>query len=208
MDRASVCREEPGRPSLKRKRRQSRMCAHLQAGKRSSACSHATASHPTSSRTPHRSKPHAGAGGSGASTCKMAAAAAATPASFHRMTAAELGQWVDANPTRVNDWDQKGITPLYAAVYYIRKLSLVLWLLDERGADLNTRVSDGQIALHAACSLEVLNVLLDRGAGSILLDDEGGSPLMYYTNLRPCRAMTAFTSGETSPGGPAAQGEV
>ncbi len=59
-------------------------------------------------------------------------AAAAAPASFHRMTFPELRQWVDANPTRVNDWDAEGYMPLYMAVSW-NNMALVLWLLEEKG---------------------------------------------------------------------------
>jgi hypothetical protein len=41
---------------------------------------------------------------------------------------------------------------------------LVLWLLDEKGADVNSRTSFGETPLHAALSLDVVNALLDRGA--------------------------------------------
>jgi len=99
------------------------------------------------------------------------------------MTEAELRQWVDSNPSRVNDWDDYDVTPLYAAVYHKESLPLVLWLLDERGADVNTRVSGGQTPLHGACSLDVLNVLLDRGADPTLLDEYNASPLMFAANF-------------------------
>jgi len=86
------------------------------------------------------------------------------------MTEAQLRQWVDANPGRVNDLDrdEDGITPLYAAVFYLESLPLVLWLLDERGADVNGRLDGWETPLHVACSLDVLNVLLDRGADPTL----------------------------------------
>ena len=92
-------------------------------------------------------------------------AAAAAP---RFMTEAQLRQWIDANPGHANDWDWGGYTPLYAAVYYKKSLPLVLWLLDEEGVDVNTRVSGGQTPLHAAYILDVLNVLLDRGADPTL----------------------------------------
>ena len=95
-------------------------------------------------------------------------AAPAASARFHRKTEAQLRQWVDANPSRVNDLDERGVTPLYAAVYHMKSLPLVLWLLDEKGADVNTRVTVGQTPLHALYSLDILNVLLDRGADPTL----------------------------------------
>jgi len=84
------------------------------------------------------------------------------------MAEAQLRQWVDANPGHANDWDGRGYTPLYAAVYHKKSLPLVLWLLDEKGMDVNTRVSGGRTSLHAACSLDVLNALLDHGADPTL----------------------------------------
>lgn len=102
------------------------------------------------------------------------------------MTGAELRQWVDANPPRVNDWDrgEDGMTPLYVAVCYIKSLPLVLRLLDENGADVNKKIYNGQTPLHAARSLDVLSALLDRVKDPTLLDDYDKSPLMYHTNLR------------------------
>ena len=91
---------------------------------------------------------------------------------------AELRQWVDANPTRINDWDrdEDGITPLYAAVRFIRSLPLVLWLLDEKGADMNARLDDGQTPR----TLNILKVMLDRRADPTVLDDNDKSPLMCH----------------------------
>ena len=118
------------------------------------------------------------------------------------MTEAELRQWVDANPGRanpgrVNDWDNYGYTPLYtptphgitpsyAAVYLLKSLPLVLWLLDEKGVDVNSRTSYGQTPLHAAGSLDVLSALLDRGADPTLLDTQNQTPLIpvaYYQRV-------------------------
>ena len=54
------------------------------------------------------------------------------------MNEAELRQWVEANPDKVNTWDIDGCTPLYAAAMGRHKtLQLALWLLDEKGADVN-----------------------------------------------------------------------
>ena len=107
---------------------------------------------------------------------------AAAAQSFYRMTEAELRQWVDTNPIHVNDWDRDydGITPLYAAVHHIKSLSLVLWLLDEKGADVNKKIYNGQTPLHGTCSLDILNALLDRGADSTLLDNKFQSSIMTH----------------------------
>ena len=115
----------------------------------------------------------------------MAAAAGAELLDFDTMTEDELRQWVDASPSRVNDWDwdEDGITPLFTAVYHMKSFPLVLWLLDEKGADVNMRVVNGQTPLHGARSLDVLSALLDRGANPTLPDDNNWCPLMclaYY----------------------------
>lgn len=79
------------------------------------------------------------------------------------MTEEELPQWFDANPTCINDWDrdEDGLTPLYAAIFHLKNLPLVLWLLDKEGADLNTNIFNGEAPLLAASSLDILNALLD-----------------------------------------------
>lgn len=62
---------------------------------------------------------------------------------FRPMNEAEMRQWVEANPGLANEWDVEGYrdvegyTPLYVAVEYMKNLSLVLWLLDEKGANVN-----------------------------------------------------------------------
>jgi hypothetical protein len=95
------------------------------------------------------------------------------------MTAAELGQWVDANPTRVTDWDAAGDTVLYVAACR-NDMALVLWLLDEKGAIVNNKTYWGQTPLCVALSLDMLNALLNRGADSIVLNRKNQSPLMLY----------------------------
>lgn len=106
------------------------------------------------------------------------AAAAAELLDFADMTEDQLLQWIDASPSRVNDLDEDGITPLYAAVFHLKNLPLVLLLLDEKGADVNTRIVEGQTLLHGACSLDAL---LDRGGDPTLVDDEHGQvPIMFF----------------------------
>jgi len=55
---------------------------------------------------------------------------------------------------------------LYLAVYPANDLSLVLWLLDEKGADVNRKAP-----ILVARSLEILNALSVRGADPILSCD-------------------------------------
>lgn len=109
--------------------------------------------------------------------------AAAEELYFMTMDEAELRHWVKANPARVNARDVYGITPLVAAE---RKggLSLVVWLLEEKGADVNGTTERGKSALHLARSLDILTGLLDRGADLTMADSGGGSPVMWHAARR------------------------
>lgn len=69
---------------------------------------------------------------------------------------------------------------LYTAVYDMKSLPLVLWLLGDKGADLNKRIYDGKNPLSGVRSLDILKALLDRGADATALDDDGGFLLMHY----------------------------
>lgn len=84
--------------------------------------------------------------------------------SFQEMTSAELRVWVEANRGRVNKRDRHQHTPLFSAVRWQNDLSLVTWLLDDKGADVNGTSSEGGTPLHAARSCEIISALLDRGA--------------------------------------------
>lgn len=101
---------------------------------------------------------------------------------FRAMSKVELRSWVEANPDRINDKDEEGFTPLFRAAQ--GGLPLVLWLLNEKGADVNAKAYCGNTALFSAASLEVLNALLDRGADPIALSNHGTTPLMHYVSGR------------------------
>jgi hypothetical protein len=62
---------------------------------------------------------------------------------FYFMSEVELRQWVEANPGRVNHWDSNRWTPLLAAINVLDSVPLVLWLVSEKGADLNAADSRG-----------------------------------------------------------------
>ena len=74
-----------------------------------------------------------------------------------------------------------GETPLYVATRLLKSLPLVLWLLDEKGADVNATMSDGSTATHTASSLDTLNALLDHGADPTLQDKDGWTILMWQS---------------------------
>ena len=107
--------------------------------------------------------------------------AAAGAVEFLLMNEAELREWVQANPGRVNDRDRRGYTPLHVAAWHLKTLSLTTWLLDEKGADVNGKRQYGETPLHRAASLDVLDALMDRGADPTLRSNVGWSPLMYHT---------------------------
>ena len=63
-----------------------------------------------------------------------------------------------------------------AAASIKESLSLVVWLLDEKGADVNGTMADGTSAFHAAGSLDILTALLDRGADPTLAGNNAVAP--------------------------------
>ena len=67
---------------------------------------------------------------------------------YHCTTEVQLRAWVEANPQRIEHWAENGETPLSIAIRHIESLSLVLWLLDEKGADVNGRSYDDDTPLH------------------------------------------------------------
>ena len=85
------------------------------------------------------------------------------------MNETRLRQWAEANPGRVNARDLASDTPLTNAASKGAH-ALVVWLLDEKGADIEG-------ALHAAASLDILIALLDRGADPSKANIHGRFPL-------------------------------
>ena len=80
--------------------------------------------------------------------------------SFYGMSEAELRRWVEANSGRINDRDRFDYTPPMTAAMRTGGLSLIVWLLDEKGADVNaTTAHDGKTALYHAHSLDILITL-------------------------------------------------
>jgi hypothetical protein len=58
---------------------------------------------------------------------------------FQMITEMQMRQWVEANPGRTNDHDSKGNTPLFVAAVHHASVQLVLWLVKEKGADVNVQ---------------------------------------------------------------------
>jgi len=78
---------------------------------------------------------------------------------FRSLLEGELRQWVEVNPGRVDDRDKHGETPLYMAARSLKSLSLTVWLLVKKGANVNATTSSGSTALHWAESLDILTAL-------------------------------------------------
>lgn len=90
---------------------------------------------------------------------------------------------MESNPGRVNERGEEGNTPLILAVEQFKDLPMVVWLLDEKGADVNVTTMRGSSSLHKANRLDILNVLMDRGANPVVRDEYGLTILMEQTRL-------------------------
>eukprot|EP00624_Nannochloropsis_granulata_P001445 evm.model.NODE_17242_length_7764_cov_16.608450.2 len=99
--------------------------------------------------------------------------------SFQDMSETQLRQWVEAHPGQVNDKDGGKHTPLCVAVSVLSNLPLILWLIDEKGADVNVRTRTGYTPLQLARSLDILAALLERGANPVLQNLLGQSALIH-----------------------------
>lgn len=102
---------------------------------------------------------------------------------FSRLSGAGLRQWVESNPGLVNDRDSSGETPLIAAVA-LQSVSLIKWLVNEKGADVHAADKHGYAPLHFADSLDAFNALLDCGADPSLCNPAGRTVLL---TLLMCR---------------------
>lgn len=101
---------------------------------------------------------------------------------FVDMSDAQLLQWMEANPGRVNDRDSLGMTALYDSADFEEICPTLLWLLDVKGVDVNATTSWGATPLHGADNLPTLIALLDRGADPTLVTPYGTTPLMLQAS--------------------------
>jgi len=85
----------------------------------------------------------------------------------NKMTEAELRQWVEANPGRVNDRDRIGFTPLLTAASRKDGLSMVMWLPDEKGVGVNATMANGGSALHVAIPLDQMVAVGPLSCGTL-----------------------------------------
>lgn len=106
--------------------------------------------------------------------------------SYCAMTEAEVKDFFINSPddNSVNRRDKsgkfgKGQTALYAAVAFFKSVSLIAWLIEEKGARVNEELANGDTPLHGARSLDILNALLDRGADPNKLNKVDYTPLMH-----------------------------
>lgn len=103
--------------------------------------------------------------------------------------AAYVRQWVEANPGKINDRDSQGLTVLVAAACELENLPLTLWLLDEKGADVNARWAGGRTALMFARCPDIISALLARGADPTLTEDKGWTSLIAQVSTGHANAV-------------------
>lgn len=108
---------------------------------------------------------------------------------FSGMSEAELRLWVEANPGRVNDKDNQGLTALVWAACQLESLPLTVWLLDEKGADVNARWIGGRTVLMSTTSPDIISALLARGADPALAEDKGWTSLIAQVSCGYARAV-------------------
>lgn len=101
---------------------------------------------------------------------------------FLDLTEEEMRQWVEANPGRVNDRDSEGNTPLRIATSGLESLSLTVWLLDEKDADVHATMLNGFTVLHWVIPPDILLALLDRHADPTLLLCYGSTFLIHMVH--------------------------
>jgi hypothetical protein len=108
-----------------------------------------------------------------------------------------LRQWVEEHPGDIDDhyvWgDDLGNWGETALITYAlrNKETCVKWLIDTKGADMNSRGRNGDTALHWAGHPRIIRALLERNADPTLVDDDGATVLMYEVMTTKCEARLA-----------------
>jgi ankyrin repeat protein len=95
---------------------------------------------------------------------------------FHYRDETAMRRWAEEHPGSVYEQDRVGHTLLIAAAYRNMSMDFITWLVDEKGADIDSRGIRGRTALFYANSIDVLSFLLDRGANPTLQDNRDGHP--------------------------------
>ena len=92
---------------------------------------------------------------------------------------------MEANPGFVNEWDWNYQTPLFVAVNKFQHVPLILWLVNEKGADVNAAVDCNGLSLfHVARSCDVVKALLDCGTDPTLQEaTNGDTPLIFFCGM-------------------------
>jgi hypothetical protein len=105
---------------------------------------------------------------------------------FSEMNEAEMSQWVNENPGKVNVvFTQYGGLLLHYAAR-LASPSFVAELVDKHGASttLHCIGCGGGTALNLADSAATISVLMERGANPTAVDSLDQTPLMNYGRLR------------------------
>jgi len=114
----------------------------------------------------------------------MQTAAPARDLNFRVLSPLTLMFWLLNHPNThfVEDRDSRGNSLLWAAAYKECKessSSLVRTLVEEAGADVNGRTSNGSVPIHHAMHADVLGFLIESGAEPVVWNDKGWTPLMH-----------------------------
>lgn len=104
---------------------------------------------------------------------------AITGVRFELMGQGYLRLWVEAYPGRVNEQDIDGCILLSVALGYGHSMDFLTWLVDEEGADIETRDRCGRTGIFHAPSHEAMSFLLDRDAELTVKDNNGCTPLIH-----------------------------